>query len=84
MSSIPGAAELLHCSDNLSELVVEVVGEDEVDGLDLAEVFSVGQGVRVWKIRQVHCGGGLQRNKSEVLKYSTTRIVRKRIVCFIA
>ena len=64
--SVPGAAaELLHRSDNLSQLVVEVVGEDEVDGLDLAEVLSVGQRVRVWKIRQVHRGGGLQKTTRE-------------------
>ena len=62
-TSIPGAAELLHGADNLAQLVVEVVGEDEVDGLDLAEVLAVGQRVRVWKIRQVDGGGRLKREE---------------------
>ena len=62
---IPGAAELLHGPDNFAQLVVEVVGEDEVDGFDLAEVLAVGQRVRVWKIRQVHGGGRLQEKGEE-------------------
>ena len=42
-----------------------IMGEDEVDGLDLAEVLSVGQGVRGRKVRQVHRRGGLQCKKQD-------------------